>query len=57
VGAGLYKSVPEACRAMIKRNPAQEPIAENVPKYAAVYDLYKKLYKANKELFKDLAAL
>ena len=57
VGAGLYKSVPEACRAMIKRNPAQNPIEENVPKYAAVYALYKKLYQANKELFKDLAAL
>jgi xylulokinase len=42
---------------MIKRNPAQEPIAENVPQYAKVYDLYKKLYKANKELFKDLAQL
>ena len=57
VGAGLYESVPAACRAMIKRNPAQDPIEENVPKYAAVYALYKKLYQANKELFKDLAAL
>ena len=57
VGAGLYKSVPEACRAMIKRNPAQDPIAENVPQYAKVYEVYKKLYQANKELFKDLAAL
>ena len=57
VGAGLYESVPAACRAMIKRNPAQEPIAENVPQYAKVYDLYKKLYKANKDLYKELAAL
>ncbi|MBQ7137475.1 MAG: xylulokinase, partial [Clostridia bacterium] len=57
VGAGLYESVPAACRAMIKRNPAQEPIAENVPQYAKVYDLYKKLYKANKELYKELAQL
>jgi len=57
VGAGLYASVPEACRAMIKRNPAQDPIAENVPQYAKVYEVYKKLYQANKELFKDLAAL
>jgi xylulokinase len=57
VGAGLYESVPAACRAMIKRNPAQDPIEENVPKYAKVYEVYKKLYKANKELYKDLAAL
>ncbi|MBR3764895.1 MAG: xylulokinase [Clostridia bacterium] len=57
VGAGLYESVPAACAAMIKRNPTQNPIEENVPKYAAVYALYKKLYQANKELFKDLAAL
>ena len=57
VGAGLYPSVPEACRAMIKVNQAQDPIAENVPQYAKVYEVYKKLYLANKDLFKDLAAL
>ena len=57
VGAGLYPSVPEACRAMIKVNQAQDPIPENVPKYAKVYEVYKKLYQTNKELFKDLAAL
>lgn len=57
VGAGLYKSVPEACRAMIHCNPAQNPIAENVPQYARVYALYKQLYQANKALFKELAAL
>ncbi len=57
VGAGLYESVPAACRAMIHNNPAQEPIAENVPEYAKVYEIYKKLYAANKDLFKELAAL
>ena len=57
VGAGMYPSVPEACRAMIKVNQAQDPIAENVPQYAKVYEVYKKLYLANKDLFKDLAAL
>ena len=56
-GAGLYGSVQEACRAMIHVNPAQEPIAENVPKYAKVYEVFKKLYVANKELFKDLGEL
>ena len=57
VGAGLYGSVQEACNAMIHVNPAQDPIAENVPKYAKVYEVYKKLYSTNKELFKELAAL
>ena len=57
VGAGLYPSVPEACRAMIQVNQAQDPIPQNVPEYAKVYEVYKKLYLANKELFKDLAAL
>ncbi len=57
VGAGLYKSVPEACRAMIRQNPAQQPIPENVPVYAKFYEAYKGLYPANREMFKALAAL
>ncbi len=57
VGAGLYPSVPEACRAMIHQNASQPPIPENVPKYAKVYDVYKKLYPANREVFKALAAI
>ena len=57
VGAGLYATVQEACRAMIRVNPAQYPIAENVPKYAAVYKVYQKLYTSNRELFKELGAL
>ena len=57
VGAGLYGSVQEACRAMIHVNPPQAPIAENVPKYAKVYEVYRQLYGANKDLFKQLGAL
>ncbi len=57
VGAGLYKSVPEACRAMIHVNPAQEPIPENVPQYAKVYEVYRMLYPANKDVFKALGKL
>lgn len=57
VGAGLYKSVPEACRAMIHVNPAQEPIQENVPQYAKVYEVFKMLYPANKDVFKALGKL
>ena len=47
----------EACREMIHVNPAQQPIEENVPKYAAVYEVYRKLYAANKELFRELGRL
>ena len=42
---------------MIRNNPAQEPIPGNVPEYAKVYELFKKLYGANKDLFKELANL
>ena len=52
-----YSSVQEACRAMIKVNPAQDPIAENIPKYAEVYEVYKKLYASTKNLFKELGGL
>ena len=57
VGAGLYRTVPEACQAMIHENPAQQPIAENIPKYAKVYEVYRKLYPANQQLFKELGNL
>jgi xylulokinase len=57
VGAGLYSSVQEACRAMIKVNPPQDPIAENIPKYEKVYEVYKKVYTTNKELFKELRTI
>ena len=57
VGAGLYPSVQEACREMIHVNPAQNPIPENVPKYAKVYQVFRQLYAANKELFRQLGGL
>lgn len=57
VGAGLYPSVQEACRAMIHVNPAQQPIAENVPQYEKVYQVYEKLYPANREIFRALGEL
>ena len=57
VGAGLYPSVQEACRAMIHVNEPQNPIAENVPQYARVYEVFKKLYPANRDIFKALGQL
>lgn len=57
VGVGLYSSVEEACRQMIRVNEPQQPIVENQPKYAAVYEVYRQLYPANKDIFKALAKL
>jgi len=57
VGAGLYASVPQACDALVKVNPPQEPIAENVEKYEKLYRVYTGLYPALKENFKQLAEL
>ena len=57
VGAGIYKSVPEACGAIIKTNREQEPIAANVGKYEKAYQMYKKLYPAMKELYAEIAEL
>jgi len=57
VGAGLYKSVPEACREMIKTNAPQAPIKENAAQYKKGYDVYTKLYPALKNIYKDLKTL
>jgi len=57
VGTGLYKSVQEGCKAVIKLNPAQNPIAENVPQYQKYYEMYTKLYPALKTAYKELARL
>ena len=57
VGAGIYPSVQEGCRRVIRMNEPQEPIAENIPKYDAYYLMYRKLYPALKDFYKELAAL
>ncbi|MCL1823546.1 MAG: xylulokinase [Oscillospiraceae bacterium] len=57
VGTGLYKSVPEACKAIIKIDREQAPIQENTEKYEKVYTMYRKLYPAMKGIFAELAGL
>lgn len=57
VGAGLYPSVEEACKQMIKTNLPQEPIAENVPKYEKFYKIYSSLYAPLKDSFKKLSEI
>ena len=57
VGAGLYSSVPEACRAVIKADKVQEPVEENSRQYEKVYEMYRKLYPAMKQCFNELAEM
>lgn len=57
VGAGIYSSVPEACKAVIKVNKTQEPVPENVPEYEKFYKLYTEIYPALKAKFLRLSAL
>ncbi len=57
VGAGIYSSVPEACKAVIKTDKTQEPIAENVPEYERYYQLYREIYPALKASYKKLSTL
>lgn len=55
VGAGIYKSVPEACKILVKTNPPQEPIEANIKAYEAYYNIYRGLYPVLKDNFKALA--
>ncbi len=57
VGAGIYSSVPEACRAVIKTDKTQEPICQNVPEYEKYYQLYREIYPALNASFKKLGTL
>lgn len=57
VGTGIYSSVPEACKAIVKTDKTQMPNEENMPKYDEYYKLYTEIYPALKEKFKALAAL
>lgn len=57
VGAGLYSSVQEACEKMVKTNPEQLPIEENVSRYEACYQVYHSLYPSLKDNFKLLSKI
>jgi xylulokinase len=57
VGAGLYKTVPDACAAFVKYNDPQPPIEANSKEYEQYYKVYKSLYPALKESYQALAAV
>ena len=57
VGVGMYPSVEIACDKLIKKGTSEEPDASNHDEYMKFYDIYRKLYPANKEIFANLAEL
>ena len=57
VGVGIYDSVQQACCEVIRYKDPQPPISENVPVYEAYYQVYRGLYPALKDNYKQLAAL
>ncbi len=57
VGAGVYKTVPEACEKIVGVDKVQPPVAENVPVYEKYFRLYDELYPAVKEKCAELAEL
>ena len=54
VGAGIYESVPAACKEIIKEGEAKEANSENSAKYDNYYELYKMVYPALKEMYHKL---
>lgn len=57
VGAGIYKSVPEACDQTISVVTRQDYDRENHKAYQKYYSLYNSLYQSLKNDFKELARL
>jgi len=56
-GVGIFKTVPEGCDAWVNYNPAQPPIEENSTKYARSYEVYRTLYPALRDTYKNIAQL
>jgi xylulokinase len=55
VGAGCFKSIQEACDAILKRVSITEPIVSNVSVYDEYYQTYRSLYGSLKNDFSDQA--
>lgn len=54
-GVGLYRSVAEAVRAMVRGGPVFQPNAHHAARYDALYGVYLGLYPALKASFAALA--
>jgi xylulokinase len=54
VGVGIYPSVLDGCKKVIKTKSEQAPILENSRKYKDYYEIYKDLYPSLKECYKKI---
>ena len=57
VGAGIYSSVAEGCKAAVHAGEIQKPKAENSAAYEPFYQIYRNLYPTLRDSFHSLAAL
>lgn len=57
VGTGVWKSVPEACRAAITETESLKPTAKAAKRYAPYHAQYQRLYQALAPEFKTIANL
>ena len=57
VGAGEYRSVEEACDALVQKSFTHEPDPAAHAAYEGYYELHKKLYRDLFEDYRILAAL
>ncbi|NMB98165.1 MAG: xylulokinase, partial [Clostridiaceae bacterium] len=54
VGTGVYKDIQEACNLCVKHKSKQEASKELYDKYDNYYRLYRSLYTALKQSFREL---
>ena len=57
VGIGIWKTVPEACDATIRKLRKTAPDRKRVARYKELYPMYGKLYRSLKDDFRAIAAL
>lgn len=57
VGCGLYRTVDEACKKLIKVTATVDPVPENILEYDKVYRIYTGLYPILKDSFKRMSDL
>ena len=57
VAGGIYSSVPEACKAVVRTDKVQIPDKDNSAEFEKYYSLYREIYPALKKSFEKLAVI
>lgn len=57
VGAGVYKDLESTCNQLIEKKSVHKPIYENTIEYRKYYKIYKEIYTALFECYKNLARI